>query len=154
MSAAPTDGTVIEALHDGDWYPVYWSDSAVDMSPYGCEGWAHEPDRLLMVDLEGWRELPDDEARAVDELAQRLSEADEREQARIAGEAAERSRVNAAQRQRTRETREQLEARYERLTGEQPPKMWVAQLRREVSQRQAAQSLADLARLIGTLPRH
>lgn len=65
LASAPRDGTVFEALHDGDWLRVYWSEQADDGSPYGTEGFAHEDGgyHIPEDDLEIWRRIPQRELR-------------------------------------------------------------------------------------------
>jgi len=65
LESAPRDGSVFEALFDGEWLRVYWSERANDGSPYGTEGFAHEEDGYHLVedDLEAWRRVPDRELR-------------------------------------------------------------------------------------------
>ena len=52
MADAPRNEP-IEALLDGEWLEVEWSQAAWDGSPYGTEGWAS--DGMLTLDLEAWR---------------------------------------------------------------------------------------------------
>jgi len=65
LDSAPRNGTVFEALFDGDWLRVYWSERADDGSPYGTEGFVHEEDGYHLVedDLEAWRRIPKRELR-------------------------------------------------------------------------------------------
>lgn len=67
IETAPKDGEVIEALSDGQWREVFWSESADDGSPYGTEGWKTLDHGMVLLDPEGWREPA--AARFVDEEA-------------------------------------------------------------------------------------
>jgi hypothetical protein len=145
MTTAPQDGTVIEGLVDGVWHPMYWSDSADDMSPYGTAGWAHEPDRLLILDVEGWRELPEHDQRLVDEPGIRLAEAEAAAQARIQDEVVRRQKIARERRAASQRNRASLEARYATLFDAEPPKLRMKDLRRQVARAEAIRGLAAFA---------
>jgi hypothetical protein len=112
MEDAPHDGTVIDALFDGEWMQVFWSERADDMSPYGVEGWADRTDRMYISDLEGWK-YPDDYD-MVDEYAERewLHKEDQEVKA------AERREQNRINRAAAAKNRADLEKRYQSMTGE------------------------------------
>lgn len=116
IAEAPRDGTVIEALSDGDWYQVYWSESAYDGSPYGSEGWKDRFEGLLVLDLEAWRAREDHEV--VDEAGDLRRDADEAEAALSSELREERKRLRQVSRQRTAEKRSRLERRLSGFTGE------------------------------------
>lgn len=148
MEDAPTDGEVIEALFDGDWYEVHWSQRADDGSPYGTEGWATLEDTMLMPDLEGWR--PAAEENFVDEAADSRAEAEFLAAAEQAKQAAQRKADAARRREASRSNRNYFEERYKILTGtdvsgEQRP---MVQLRREVKALSARNALATISKVI------
>lgn len=151
MSEAPDDGTVIEVLVDGEWHPAYWSESADDMSPHGTPGWAREADRLLMLDLEGWRELPEGDERVIDEYGERASAAAADAAARdeIAAEVARETR--RASRAATAQRRTVLEAKYAALTGSPTPKLPLRTLRAQVHALDRADSLRRLSETLTTI---
>ncbi|SDH47619.1 hypothetical protein [Microbacterium sp. 77mftsu3.1] len=151
MSDAPTDGTVIEALIDGEWHLVYWSENADDMSPYGTPGWAREADRLLMLDLEGWRELPEGEDRTIDDNGEREAAAASAAAAREQIAAADARDARRASRARTAQRRTVLEAKYAALTGTTAPKLFLRGLRAEVRALDRADSLRRLTEVLSTL---
>lgn len=149
MADAPQDGTVIDALVDGEWIPVYWTEHANDMSPHGTTGWAQAQDGLYVIDVEGWRDADTDQV--IDDAGERRAAAAEAEAARLADEAAERRRVNAERRERTRLAREYLEQRLSALTGAPAPHMKLVDLRRTVRDLDRQQSLASVGRLLDSL---
>lgn len=151
MSTAPADGTVIEALFEGEWFLVYWTDTADDMSPHGTPGWAREDDRLLMVELESWRELPADQERVIDEEGDRALAAAADSDARGADEAQERRDRRRAARAATARNREALEGRYAALTGRAAPQMTVRALRAEVRDLDRADSFHRLEKVLSEL---
>jgi len=59
MSNAPRSGETFEALFEGEWHRVFWSERADDGSPYGTEGFADDETGYIILDLEGWRHLPE-----------------------------------------------------------------------------------------------
>ena len=78
MDTAPTNGEVIDALYEDDWFEVRWSERAYDGSPYGCAGWMDIENGCLQLDLEGWRESP--EYQFVDEYAENVARQKEAEE--------------------------------------------------------------------------
>lgn len=148
MEDAPTDGEVIEALFEDEWYEVHWSQRAYDGSPYGTEGWATLEDTMLMPDLEGWR--PAAEENFVDELADFRAEADFLAAAEEAKQADERKADAARRRETSRRNREYFEEQYKSLTGtdvsaERRP---MVQLRREVNALAALNALSALSKVM------
>ena len=148
MEDAPTDGEVIEALFDGDWYEVHWSQRADDGSPYGTEGWATLEDTMLMPDLEGWR--PAAEENFVDEDANFRAESDFLAAAEEAKQADQRKADAARRRETSRRNREYLEEQYKSLTGtdvsaERRP---MVQLRKEVNALAALNALSSLSKVM------
>jgi hypothetical protein len=79
MDTAPTNGEVIEALYEGEWFEVRWSSRAYDGSPFGTAGWMDVEYGNLQLDLEGWREAA--EYRSVDEHAEDIAQMEEAEKA-------------------------------------------------------------------------
>lgn len=59
ITTAPTDGSSIELLVDGQWIQAYWSERAYDGSPYGIEGWAQVEGGYFILDEEAWRPIND-----------------------------------------------------------------------------------------------
>lgn len=151
MSDAPTDGTVIEACFEGEWHLVYWSEAADDMSPYGTPGWAREDDRLLMLDLEGWRELPDEQERTIDEDGERAHAAADDAASQAADAAQERRVTRRAARTATAQRRELLEARYAALSGSPAPRMPLRLLRTTVLDLDRAHRFQRLGELLSEL---
>ena len=148
MEDAPTDGEVIEALFDGEWYEVHWSQRAYDGSPYGAEGWATLEDTMLMPDLEGWR--PAAEENFVDEDANFRAESDFLAAAEEAKQADQRKADAARRRETSRRNREYLEEQYKSLTGtdvsaERRP---MVQLRKEVNALAALNALSSLSKVM------
>jgi hypothetical protein len=148
MEDAPTDGEVIEALFEGEWYEVHWSQRAYDGSPYGTKGWATLEDTMLMMDLEGWRPAADENF--VDEDANFRAEAESRAAAEEAKQAEQRKADAARRREASRRNREYFEEQYKHLTGtditaERRP---MVQLRREVNALSARNALATLSKVM------
>lgn len=148
MDSAPTDGTVIELLVDGDWHEAYWSADAYDGSPYGTEGWATVEDHYLVLDAEKWK--PSESDIIVDEDAERMAFLKEREAARLADEARERRKAAARTRERTRRNREYAEDRYKTLTGvdisgQKIPKR---EIDRVIAREEAKRTAASLAKAL------
>ena len=119
MAEAPRNGTVVELLFEGDWYPAYWSESADDYSPHGTTGWAQEDDRLLILDPEGWRYPERD--RSVDEYADRLAAAVEKKVIAALEIQEHQRRARADQRERRERVRAALRQDYVALGGDGEP---------------------------------
>lgn len=149
MAGAPQDGTVIDALVDGEWVPVYWTEHANDMSPYGITGWAQANDGMHVIDLDGWRDADTDQV--IDDGSERRAAAAKAEAARLADAASERRRANAERRERTRLAREYLEGRLSALTGAPAPHMKLVDLRRTVRDLGRQQALARAGHLLHSL---
>jgi hypothetical protein len=149
MADAPHDGTVIDALVDGEWIPVYWTDHANDMSPYGTTGWAQASDGLHIIDVEGWRDADTNEV--IDDASERRAAAAQAEAARIEDEAVERRRVSAERRERTRQTRALLEDRLAAHTGAPAPHLRMVELRRTVRDLDRQRALETLSRVLANL---
>jgi hypothetical protein len=111
MEDAPRNGEVIEALFEGDWIEVFWSERAEDGSPYGTEGWATFEDRMLILDLEGWR--PAQKDAFVDEGAEDALRIQEAQEA-----IADARRANRKPRRKLSEVKAELEAQHLALFGE------------------------------------
>lgn len=148
ISDAPRDGTVIDLLVDGDWYPAYWSPEAYDGSPYGTQGWAQVDDGYLILDPEGWRESA--EERVIDVEGDRALAAEAERAAAEEDAREERRRENARSREQTRRNREYLEGRHLALTGESPEHMRMAELRRIVRDLEAERSREKLSSVMSS----
>lgn len=111
MEDAPRSGEVIEALFEGDWIEVFWSERAEDGSPYGTEGWAVYEDRMLILDLEGWR--PAQKDAFVDEGAEDALRIQEAQEA-----IADARRANRKPRRKLSEVKTELEAQHLEIFGE------------------------------------
>lgn len=152
MESAPVNGQVIEVLFEGDWYEVYWSDSAWDGSPHGTEGWKDKAEGLLMLDVEGWRRTGED--LFVDEAADREDYLREKD-ADAAEDARQDRKLAAARRRKTAaRNREHLEARYDALFNEDVSgqKLTLAVLRARISaetNRRRPAALAEALRGFG-----
>lgn len=151
MDEAPTDGTVIEAMFDGTWHRVYYTDRANDMSPVGATGWARADDRMLMVDLDGWREVPEGEWHVIDDEADYAN--DSMLQATAEAVAADRERARAAQERKSAQqsARASLEAEYTRHTGADAAHMSLTDLRRANARARAEWMLGAIGGLLDEL---
>lgn len=148
IADAPRDGTVIDLLVDGDWYPAYWSPEAYDGSPYGTQGWAQVDDGYLILDPEGWRESA--EERVIDVEGERALAAEAAQAAAEEDAREERRRENARSREQTRRNREYLEGRYLALTGESPEHMRMTELRRIVRDLENQASRSNFSRALSS----
>lgn len=141
----------VMALIDGDWVTVQWSENCDDMSTTGIAGFKNEENLYVPEDvIEDVRYPEDNEADYImsDDAVrdERLRDAEEMRELELLKKREE----NRKKRQEAARRKEELRGRYQLVFDMSPGKKTVYQMRKELKEYYARESLKSLGKIMSS----